>query len=78
MDSCFYRIYKINVMVWVEYIENSISFNMSLTDLKTIKDKYNDIINKSSGKVIKVEEWGLLGLANKIYNFKGSVKVYVL
>ena len=39
-------------------------------ELKTIKDKYNKIINSSSGKVIKIEEWGLLNLTNKIKNFK--------
>ena len=33
---------------------------------KKIKDKYNDVINSSSGKVVKIEEWGLLNLANKI------------
>ena len=28
------------------------------------------MITNSSGKVIKVEEWGLLNLANKIKNYK--------
>ena len=28
------------------------------------------MINKSSGKVIKVEEWGLINLANKIKNYR--------
>ena len=28
------------------------------------------LINSSSGKVIKIEEWGLLNLANKIKNYK--------
>ena len=53
------------------FYENTIVIRQDLAEkeVKGIKDKYNDIINKSSGKVIKVEEWGLLGLANKIYNF---------
>ena len=39
-------------------------------DLKTLKDKYNDLITNSSGKVIKIEEWGLLNLVTKIKNYK--------
>ena len=52
------------------FYENTIVAKQDLAEkeLKTLKDKYNDIINKSSGKVIKIEEWGLLNLANKIKN----------
>ena len=39
-------------------------------ELKTIKDKYNEVINNSSGKVVKIEEWGMLSLVNKIKNYK--------
>ena len=54
------------------FYENTIVAKQDLAekDLKTLKDKYNDLINKSSGKVIKIEEWGLLNLANKIKNYK--------
>ena len=54
------------------FYENTIVAKQDLAekDLKTIKDKYNELINSSSGKVIKIEEWGLLNLANKIKNFK--------
>ena len=45
-------------------------------DLKTIKDKYSDIINKSSGKVVKIEEWGLINLANKIKNYKKGFYIH--
>ena len=34
--------------------------------LKTLIDKYAEIINKSSGKVIKTEEWGLKNFSQKI------------
>ena len=34
--------------------------------LKTLIDKYAEIINKSSGKVIKTEEWGLKNFSHKI------------
>ena len=52
------------------------------TELTKIKEKYNNLINNNSGKVIKIEEWGLLNLARKIkkynkgfyihYKFEGS------
>jgi small subunit ribosomal protein S6 len=45
-------------------------------ELKTIRDKYNEVINGSSGKVIKVEEWGLLNLSNKIKNYKKGFYIH--
>ena len=58
------------------YYENTIVAKQDLAenDLKTIKDKYNEIINNSSGKVVKIEEWGLLNLAKKIKNYKNCFK----
>ena len=52
------------------FYENTIVAKQDLAakDLKALKDKYNELINTSSGKVIKIEEWGLLNLANKIKN----------
>ena len=52
------------------FYENTIITRQDLADkeLKSIKDKYNELINKSSGKVIKIEEWGLINLTNKIKN----------
>ena len=37
---------------------------------KTIINKYEDLINKNSGKVLKTEEWGLRNLAHLIKNNK--------
>ena len=37
--------------------------------LKDLKEKYNELINSSSGKVVKIEEWGLLNLTKKIKKF---------
>ncbi len=53
------------------FYENTIVAKQDLgeKEIKIIKDKYNELINSSSGKVIKVEEWGLLNLANKIKNY---------
>ena len=68
----------------MSFYENTLVTKQDLgkTELEKIKEKYNEIINNNSGKVIKIEEWGLLSLARKIkrykkgfyihYKFKGS------
>ena len=45
----------------MSYYENTLVTKQDLpkADLDKIKDKYNDLINSNSGKVIKIEEWGL-------------------
>jgi small subunit ribosomal protein S6 len=60
------------------FYENTIIAKQDLAekDIKSIKDKYNEIINKSSGKVLKIEEWGLLILANKIKNYKKGFYIH--
>ena len=42
------------------FYENTIVARQDLAEkeLNSIKQKYNEIINKSSGKVVKIEEWG--------------------
>ena len=54
------------------FYENTIVARQDLAEkeLKTIIDKYSSLISSSSGKVIKIEEWGLLNLANKIKNYR--------
>ena len=37
---------------------------------KTLLNKYEDIIKKNSGKIIKTEEWGLRNLSHVIKNNK--------
>ena len=68
----------------MSFYENTLITKQDLPklELEKIKDKYNDLINASSGKVTKIEEWGLLNLATKIkkynkgfyihYKFEGS------
>ena len=48
------------------FYENTIVAKQDLAEkeLDVLKNKYNDIIKDSSGKVIKIEEWGLLRLAS--------------
>ncbi len=55
----------------MSFYENTIVVRQDLADkdLEGIRIKYNDIINNSSGKVIKIEDWGLINLRNKIRNF---------
>ena len=54
------------------FYENTIVAKQDLgeREIKLIKEKYNELINNSSGKVVKIEEWGLLNLANKIKNYR--------
>ncbi len=54
------------------FYENTIVARQDLAEKEiiAIKEKYNEIIKSSSGKVIKIEDWGLLNLSNKIKNFR--------
>ena len=45
-------------------------------DLKSIKDKYNNIINETSGKVLKIEDWGMLNLVKKIKDYKKGYYIH--
>ena len=70
----------------MSFYENTLITKQDLakSELKTIKEKYNDLINNNSGKVIKIEEWGLMNLARKIkrynkgfyihYKFEGNLE----
>ena len=60
------------------FYENTIIAKQDLAekDIKNIKEKYSVLINNSSGKVIKIEEWGLLNLANKIKNYKKGFYIH--
>lgn len=53
------------------FYENTIIAKQDLSEkeLETIENKYKELINSSSGKVIKTENWGLMKLANKIKNY---------
>ena len=70
----------------MSFYENTLIAKQDLpeSELKKIKEKYNDLINNNSGQVVKIEEWGLLNLATKIrkynkgfyihYKFEGNKK----
>tara|TARA_Y100000590_G_C15518310_1_gene938291 strand:+ start:175 stop:495 length:321 start_codon:yes stop_codon:yes gene_type:complete len=49
--------------------------DLSDKEVENLVDKYSKIINKS-GKILKTEKWGLLGLANKIKKNKKGIFVH--
>jgi len=62
----------------MSFYENTLVAKQDLpkSELEKIKEKYSDIINNNSGKVIKVEEWGLLNLARKIKKYKKGYYIH--
>ena len=50
--------------------------DLSEVDLKSIKDAYNNIINETSGKVLKIEDWGMLNLVKKIKDYKKGYYIH--
>ena len=50
--------------------------DLSTTEVENVEKKYNDIINKTSGKVIKVEKWGLLNFAKKIRSYNKGFYIH--
>ena len=73
----------------MSFYENTLVAKQDLgeKDLKVLKEKYLEIINNSSGKVIKIEDWGLINLARRIkkynkgffihYKFEGNSKTLI-
>tara|TARA_B100001063_G_C16590154_1_gene465226 strand:- start:473 stop:799 length:327 start_codon:yes stop_codon:yes gene_type:complete len=60
------------------FYENTIIAKQDLAekDLSSLKNKYNDLISKSSGKVVKIEEWGILNLASRIKKYKKGFYIH--
>jgi len=56
----------------MSYYEHTLIAKQDLQEnqAKTLINKYEDIINKNSGKVVKTEEWGLKNFSYKIKNNK--------
>lgn len=73
----------------MSFYENTLVAKQDLgeKDLKVLKEKYLEVINNSSGKVIKIEDWGLINLARRIkkynkgffihYKFEGNSKTLI-
>ena len=62
----------------MSFYENTLVTKQDLpkSELEKIKEKYSNIINDNSGKVIKIEEWGLLNLARKIKKYKKGFYIH--
>ena len=71
------------------FYENTIvaKQNLAKNELAKMRDRYSDLINNTNGKVIKIEEWGLLNLSKNIrkdnkgfyihYKFEGDKKTLI-
>ena len=62
----------------MSFYENTLITRQDLpkSELDKIKEKYSDLINNNSGKVVKIEEWGLLNLATKIRKYNKGFYIH--
>ena len=62
----------------MSFYENTLVTKQDLpkAELDKIKTKYSNLIEENSGKVIKIEEWGLLNLATKIKNYNKGFYIH--
>ena len=62
----------------MSFYENTLVTKQDLpkTEFNKIRDKYNELINNNSGKVIKIEEWGLLNIARKIKKYNKGFYIH--
>ena len=60
------------------FYENTLIAKQDLPEkeLLEIKNRYNELINNSSGKVLKIEEWGLMNIVNKIKKYKKGFYIH--
>ena len=60
------------------FYENTMIAKQDLpqSEIKKIIEKYNSLINDNSGKVVKVEEWGLINLSQRIKNYKKGFYIH--
>ena len=60
------------------FYENTVVARQDLAEkeLQEIREKYNLLINNSSGKVIKIEDWGLINLSKKIKKYKKGFYIH--
>ena len=62
----------------MSFYENTIITKQDLAknELEKIKEKYTSLINDNSGKIIKIEEWGLLNLARRIKKYNKGFYIH--
>ena len=63
----------------MNFYEQTIVAKHDLTakDLDNLQNKYSKIITDSSGKVLKLENWGLISFANKIKAFNKGYYLHI-
>ena len=62
----------------MSFYENTLVTRQDLpkSELTKIKEKYSELINSNSGKIIKIEEWGMLNLARKIKKYNKGFYIH--
>ena len=62
----------------MSFYENTLITKQDLpkSQLEKTKAKYRQIIKDNSGKVVKIEDWGLLNLARKIKRYKKGFYIH--
>ena len=62
----------------MSFYENTLITKQDLpkSEIENIKNKYSELINNNFGKVIKIEEWGLLNLARKIKRYNKGFNIH--
>ena len=50
--------------------------DLSSSDVEKIEKNYDEIIKNASGKVLKIEKWGLLNFAKKIKNYNKGFYIH--
>ncbi len=50
--------------------------DLSSNKLEDLRSKYKKIIDQTSGKVIKIEDWGLMNFARKIKRFNKGFYIH--
>ena len=63
----------------MNYYEHTIIAKQELSEnqIKKIVEKYEALIKKNSGKIIKTEEWGLRNFARKIKNNRKGFYLHI-
>ena len=63
----------------MNFYEQTIVAKHDLTakDLNDLQKRYSKIITDSSGKVLKLENWGLISFANKIKTFNKGHYIHI-
>ena len=62
----------------MNFYEHTLVAKQDLTsvEIENTQKKYSELINNSSGKVIKIEKWGLLNFAKKIKNYNKGFYIH--